>query len=375
MKAILLNFLVIVCFSVKLMAQTSHSFEHNGTNRTFIVYVPDGLNPDEPPSLLLALHGFTQNGSTIMQYSGFNNLANTDGFIVAYPYGLNTSWNVGQSGADDVGFLLALTDTLHNWHNIDLNRIYATGFSNGGFMSYRLACEASDRIAAIAAVAGTMPIAIANSCQPLRPVPVLHIHGTADFIVPYAGSSSFLSVDESLEYWRNNNTCNMEAQVIDLPDIVQEGSTVQQFIWNNCDDESQVQLLKVVGGGHTWPGYDGFMGIGNTNMDIDASAMIWEFLSQFSLPVPTHTNRSAAAGMQAPYPNPLTGNTLFVPASYSCQSVKIILTSSDGKVVFEKQIAGHANLELDITSLISDFYLLRLDCGEKSMVYKIIKLP
>ncbi|MDV7396997.1 hypothetical protein RZS08_36700, partial [Arthrospira platensis SPKY1] len=126
-------------------------------------------------------------------------------------------------------FLLALTDTLHNWYNIDLNRVYATGFSNGGFMSYRLACEASDRIAAIAPVAGTMPIAIANNCQPTRSVPILHIHGTADFIVPYAGNSSFLSVGESIEYWRNSNNCNMEPQLIDLPDIVQEGSTVQQF--------------------------------------------------------------------------------------------------------------------------------------------------
>lgn len=375
MKAILINFLVIICFSFKLLAQTSHSFEHNGTNRTFIVYVPDGLNPDEPPSLLLALHGFTQNGSAIMQYSGFNDLANTYGFIVAYPYGLNTSWNVGQSGADDVGFLLALTDTLHNWHNIDLNRIYATGFSNGGFMSYRLACEASDRIAAIAPVAGTMPIAIANNCQPTRSFPVLHIHGTADFIVPYAGNSSFLSVGESIEYWRNSNNCNLEPQLIDLPDIVQEGSTVQQFIWENCDDESQVQLLKVVGGGHTWPGYDGFMGIGNTNMDIDASAMIWEFLSQFSLPLPTHTNRPATVDMQALFPNPVTGNTLFVSTSKVCDGMKAVLMSSDGKIILEKQIAGHANLELDMTSLINGIYLLRLDCIGKSMIYKIIKLP
>ena len=204
-------------------------------------------------------------------------------------------------------------------------------------MSYRMACEASDRIAAVAAVAGTLPTAIADICQADRAIPVIHFHGTSDFIVPYAGSGSFYSVDANMQYWQMNNNCNTEAQVLNLPDLVQEGSTVQQFTWEPCEGEVYNQLLKINGGGHTWPGYDGFMGIGNANMDISASALIWEFVSQFSLTFPTSTESNKMKTLRTPYPNPLIGNKLYVPSNIFCNPIKAVLFTSGGKEIYHEK--------------------------------------
>ena len=204
MKRFLLILIAIILSGNDSTAQISGSFVFEGINRTWKVWLPAGYTGQEPLPLLLALHGLTQNGQSIMEFSGFNQVADTAGFIVAYPDGVNNSWNVGFAGgstANDVGFLLALTDTLNLLYNVDMQRVYATGFSNGGFMSYRLACESSDRIAAIAPVAGTMTDGSFNACLPQRAVPVLHIHGTSDFVVSYNGGFRTKYVSPAAELW------------------------------------------------------------------------------------------------------------------------------------------------------------------------------
>lgn len=285
-KHLAITILLLIVGGTTIFAQETFSFIHNGIQRNYILYIPPVEVKSAEKPLLLALHGFTQSGQTMMQFSGFNELADANQFAVAYPDAVNTSWNVGVSGgstADDVGFLTALIDSVAVKTAVDRNRVYATGFSNGGFMSYRMACEAADKIAAIAAVSGTMTENTLTNCSFIRPVPVMHIHGTSDFVVPYNGLASFLSVNATLDHWIALNQCTQTPETILYPDLVSEGSTVEASIWANCDEASEIRLLKVVNGGHTWPGYAGSMGLGNTNMDIAAAVEIWNFLSRFNL--------------------------------------------------------------------------------------------
>ena len=368
---------VLLLMSQKINAQTAHSFQHNGINRTFTVYRPAVAPAGEKIPLLLSLHGFTQTGPQMMNYSQFNNLATQHGFMVVYPNGINTSWNVGQngnSGADDVGFLLTLIDTLDQWYGVNLQRVYACGFSNGGFMSFRLACEASDRIAAIASVAGTMTVNTFNSCNPQRPVPVLHIHGTSDLLVGYNGSSGFKSVMEGMTYWSSFNQCPAEPEVIDLPDLIQEGSTVQQMTWLPCAQGIMVRHHKVINGGHTWPGFNGIMGIGNVNMDISASTEIWNFVSQFSIDNTVGLNKSDRLSPKI-YPNPVRGPVFRIEAAdFATAEIRII--SADGRIwqhIHQEPVNGL--FELSPAGLASGIYHIMLDDGRKRTGLTVMIVP
>ena len=158
------------------------------------MYVPAAYQPGDSWPLVFVLHGFTQTSSAIMGVSGFNAIADTGEFIVAYPNGVGNAWNTnsgmtGGSTADDIGFISALTDTLQALYNIDTTRVFSCGFSAGGYMSHRLACESSRCYAAVASVAGTMSVNAFNACVPSRDISVMQIHGTSDAIVSYNGSA------------------------------------------------------------------------------------------------------------------------------------------------------------------------------------------
>jgi len=369
-------FIFMLFYQTAAFSQTTYSFSHNGINRTYILYIPEDKSAAKDFPLLLALHGFTQNGQTMMQLSGFNALAESHGFVVAYPYGVNTSWNVGVTGgstADDVGFLSVLIDSIAHKTSIDQNRVYATGFSNGGFMSYRLACEVSTKFAAIASVAGTMAVATANACFAERAVPVMHIHGTSDFIVPYNGNGSFLSVNATMEYWNQQNGCPSEPVIFNYPDIVSEGSTVEASIWESCNEESENRLLKIINGGHTWPGNVGSGGIGITNMDISASAEIWTFLSRFSLISPVVIPSFFDKQQLTITPNPYSSGFLSVFCDASLATLKITdihgrlrisqpINFTDGKAVFNPQM------------LEKGMYLILLSTEKMQITTKLIVL-
>ena len=134
-------------------------------------------------------------------------------------------------------------------------RIYCTGFSNGAAMTYRLAAELTHRLAAIAPIAGNL-LEIAFTWNPIHPIPVLEMHGTADATVPYYdGPDELWSVEESLNFWIQNNNCSLPADTILLPDInTGDNSTVEKISWTNCSDNSSVIHYKIINGGHTWPG-------------------------------------------------------------------------------------------------------------------------
>ncbi|MFM7901870.1 MAG: alpha/beta hydrolase family esterase, partial [Bacteroidota bacterium] len=277
------------------LAQTNGSIQHNGITRNYIVYVPAAYQPGDSWPLVFVLHGFTQTASAIMGVSGFNAIADTGNFIVAYPNGVGNAWNTnsgmtGGSTADDVGFVAALTDTLYALYNIDTNRVFSCGFSAGGYMSHRLACESPRCYAAVASVSGTMSVNAFNACAPARDISVMQIHGTSDAIVSYNGSAQGgKSVADVIGLWVGQNSCSTSPQVQLLPDInTQDNSTVEKSVYAPCGTGTEVNLYKVIGGGHQWPGTTSLLGgLGAVNRDISASAEIWNFFSRFSCPIPS----------------------------------------------------------------------------------------
>lgn len=371
---ILILFFLLGLYLNNISAQVTGGFIFDNLPRTYTLYTPAGWSISEQFPLLIAMHGLTQTGNEMMTFSGFNAIAENNNFVVVYPDGVSNSWNVGFPGgseADDVGFLSALIDTLNLEYNIDLSRVYATGFSNGGFMSYRLACELGTRIAAIGPVAGTMTNGSYDQCQPDRKMPVIHIHGTNDFVVFYNGGFGNKSVDEVLSLWRGENNCPEDPVITDLPDIVQEGSTVQTYLWAPCDSSTEVILYKVINGGHTWPGSAGTTGAGNTNRDINASEEIWNFVSRFSVSTTTGTKNIRTTSFSI-FPNPAEDKLIFrMDPSEGFR--EILLINPMGKLVKTFTIpSGSVEWTTDVSTFYPGLYLVRILSAGKQQIRKLI---
>lgn len=288
---------------------TSTSLFFDGRNRTYNVYVPQSLSQFESVALVLVLHGGggTGEGMEKLTLSRFHDLAERDGFIVVYPDGVENHWNDGRElqdtafreNIDDVGFIAALIDELSTQYPIDTRRVYATGISNGGMMSYRLACELSERIAAIAPVVASISPAVAADCTPSRLIPVLIMNGTDDPLVKIEGGERdvlgrsigrILSLDENVALWMEHNGCQPPPTIQMLPDTDRDdGTRVRLESYAGCAAGGALEVYVIEGGGHTWP--DGFQYfdewlIGRTSHDVDASAIIWSFFGQYTLPAP-----------------------------------------------------------------------------------------
>jgi len=259
-----------------------------------MVFLPTNYTGTVNFSLVIYLHCYGWTALQGMNYTKLHNVADISDFIVVYPSSID-NWNSGigdnpdwpTPNVDDVGFINAMIDTLSIHYSIDLERIYACGYSNGGFMSYKLACQLSHRIAAIASVGGVISSNTAANCNPLRAMPVLHIHGTEDPWVPINGTMGSHSVDQTLSYWTNFNKC-AEANTTILQDLDQtDGCTAEKISYTNCSYNSNVIYYKVINGGHTWPGADppGYPA-GNTNQDFNASVEIWNFFKDHQLTPP-----------------------------------------------------------------------------------------
>ncbi|HMJ09862.1 MAG TPA: PHB depolymerase family esterase [Polyangiaceae bacterium] len=256
--------------------------------RTFRVHVPPGYRKGQPAPVVLMLHGGGGSGEQLqMQSARMDPIADREGFITVYPDGTGAlrTWNAGQccgravaDGVDDVGFIAALLDHLEGELCTDKRRVFATGMSNGGMLTHRLACELSDRIAAFAPVAGTL----GSSCQAARPVPVLHIHGTSDGHVPWNGGMGcgpagvpFTSVPDTMNVWRTRNACASNTTT-----YFEQGDG-HCTAYAGC--QAPVVLCAVEGGGHSWPGgvakepvvqcpADGFQ-----SQSFVASELAWQF--------------------------------------------------------------------------------------------------
>jgi polyhydroxybutyrate depolymerase len=284
------------------------SFIHDSLKRTFNIHIPSFYDKSIQLPLVIALHGRGANGVSmiILTHKGFNNLADKDGFVMVYPDGIELNWNDGRmdeeandrahrENIDDVGFISALIDSMIKDYNINPKRVYVTGISNGAIMSYRLACELSQKITAIAPVDGNIPYMLFPECSPSRPVSVLAINNTDDPLVPFGGGEIYgqfhriklgkvLSVNESIGFWVNRNMCSITPVVAEVPDRDPwDGTrvTIRQYL--NGLEGTEVILYAVDGGGHTWPGGFQYLPagiIGKTCRDIDANEVIWDFFKK-----------------------------------------------------------------------------------------------
>ena len=283
---------------------TTRSIILAGLERTYHIHIPASYDKANPIPLLIVLHGGggTGEGMVKLTQGGFNILSEKEGVIVVYPDGIEKHWNDGRENLsyrayrekiDDVGFISALIDHLAKEYNIDIKRVYVTGISNGALMSFRLGCELSEKITAIAPVAGLMPENLPARCLPLRPIPVLMISNTDDRLVPWEGGDirfgrktfgRALSVQETVKYWIIHNQCSSSPSISMEPDRdPKDGTRVRKELYNRCRESSEVVLYAIEGGGHTWPGGHQYLPewiIGKTSRDIDANEVIWEFFKK-----------------------------------------------------------------------------------------------
>ncbi len=305
------------------------SLSHQKMKRFYKIYIPSGYNPKKSTPLVIVFHGGGGNMEKSSQYFKFNQKAEKENFLVVYPEGTGVrigenllgTWNGGdccgpakENNIDDVGFIKKMLTNIKNTFNINDKMIFSTGMSNGAIMTYRLACELSKEIAAVAPVAS---VGHYQNCHPERPVPILHIHGLNDPCAPYNGcqecksciqtylkalgiktknnNSSAMSVPKYIERWRKTNKCSDKTKTI----YKKGGATCKKYL--NCLDNADIILCTVKNMGHVWPGKAEYGStscqqkpngklcslwkkiVGKTSTDISANDMIWDFFKKHPL--------------------------------------------------------------------------------------------
>ena len=285
------------------------AFTHQNLRRNYVVHVPPQAAARRPLPVMLSFHGGGSNAEVMRSYTRMDIAADRDGYIAVYPNGSSgfqgrfLTWNAGNCCGpaaalqiDDVGFALAVLDDLAARIPIDTSRIYATGLSNGAMMAYRLAAEASHRIAAVAGVAGAMSLA---RFAPSKPVPMLHIHSMQDHIARFDGGFGpprtiadtrmfHAPVEEALRRWLDHNGCPIKPAVVETieghPGTPDEAHSAIRRIYRPCREQVEVVLLQLSGAGHVWPGgvrdYNPQL-LGTGTAVVDANTEIWKFVSRF----------------------------------------------------------------------------------------------
>ncbi len=254
----------------------------DGLQRTYLLHIPPNLAAGKPVPLVFVFHGLEESGALIRQSSGMNEISDSGGFIVAYPEGTGPSsvlsWNAGgccgyaqENKVDEAAFVRQILVDVGTLASIDTRRVYASGFSNGALLSYRLACEMSDTFAAVAPVAGVL---LSSPCQPTHPVAVIAFHGLNDTSVPYAGGGTipgsgmpFPAVEESIAAWVQLDGCT------NSPKVEQTG-LLTHTTYAACLQGTAVELYTVKGLGHVWP----------IKYIVPASQIIWDFFAAHPRP-------------------------------------------------------------------------------------------
>ena len=251
----------------------------DGLSRSYRLFTPLSLDRAQPAPLVLVMAGVGNTGQDMVTATDFDRMAETGDFIVAYPEGVNETWNAGYcclgratTGPDDVAFLTRVIDDVQATSKVDPERVFAIGFSAGAMMAHKLGCDVAGRIAGVGSVAGAM---VLDECRPLRPVSVIEIHGTADGLVPYEGGRTAGGATqpspptrEVVKRWAELNGCQP------TPATTAEG-VLGTSTWAGCREGTSVKLITIDGGGHTW-----FAPLlGPASGALDATRVVWEFLS------------------------------------------------------------------------------------------------
>jgi polyhydroxybutyrate depolymerase len=283
-----------------IAANLEQKIQIAGVERSYVIHFPRGASVEHDMALVLVLHGVGGDAQIAARQTHFNEEADREGFVVAYPNGTDRfrplmnligkrgflTWNAGgccgyamEHNIDDVGFLRAVVAKIGRDHPIDHRQIYAAGISNGGMMVYRLACEASDIFAAVGVVSGVL---VTHPCAPRAPVSVIHFHGTDDQFVPINGGvgpksltgTAFSPVRDSILFWVGVDECQTQPQESRTP----EGVLV--FDYHECRADTAVTYYVIEGGGHAWPGGDRIFPILDPPPTaISATAVMWRFFA------------------------------------------------------------------------------------------------
>lgn len=261
-------------------AQTEYTFEYGGVERTYYLDLPNDLATDAP--LVFVLHGYTSSAWVIRNYSGWSTVAANEGVAVCYPQGTldmggTSHWNsnLGISTTDDHGFLVALAQHLQETYSLSPDCTYSCGMSNGGYMSYSLACQYPDVFRAVGSVTGAMSEYDFNNCNPSEVVPVIHLHGTADYIVSYyngvgGGAWGNEGMSEIIDLWTSMMGTTQEDET-DLPNLeFIDLSSVEFLRFYGAPGGQEFHHYRVSGGGHDWFGVWG-------NQDIESTELLWDF--------------------------------------------------------------------------------------------------
>ncbi len=374
--------LLIPLFIPTLSFGQYDSIQFGGYNRTYLLHLPAGYSGTDSLPLVIAMHGGFGSSYNIQNQSQLSIKADAENFIVVYPEGVKggflnaSSWNAGwccgfasSSNIDDLGFIGALLDTLIKRYTIDTNRIYATGMSNGGFMSYRLACELSGRIAAIAPVAASMSM---NTCDPVRPVPIISFHSYLDTHVPYSGgigegpSNHYNPPQDSvLNAWANKNACAVSN------DTIINNAQYTFIKWSICECGSEILQFITHDGGHSWPGGVQTPTGDPTSDYINATDSMWVFFQQHPLRCDTLTaiNEPGFNSDQVPFfPNPTRGK-LQIPLEKTFQKIDISVFTLTG----QKILTVYNQTEIDINQFAKGTYLIQINIDGKIKTGKIVK--
>ena len=286
------------------------SLPHQGRERSYYVHVPTTYRTGEAVPLVLVFHGGGGHARQIMTFTGFNSVSQKSGFIAVYPEGLEKHWNDGRksekfrehtASVDDVGFVRTLIRQLKKDYSLDERRVYSTGISNGGIFSQRLAIELADEFAAVASLAAQIASELAGK-RPKSPVSVMFMNGTKDPFVPYAGGKVdpeltpglarfrkqrkpsrgvVISTDAAVKFWLQTNKIRTRGTSVGLADKDRsDNCRAEHQKWHDAAAGLSVELVKVIGGGHTWPGKRQYLPtriIGPTCGDFDGSEVVWDF--------------------------------------------------------------------------------------------------
>ncbi|MES2555788.1 MAG: T9SS type A sorting domain-containing protein [Bacteroidota bacterium] len=373
----LLGIIAAMALTTTSFAQwQTKSLSHQGNTRQYRVYQSPNYNASNPASMVITLHGLGDN-MTNFSGIGMNVIADTANIIVVVPQAFTdpfagTAWNAGvgymgyfpNSTIDDVDFINTMIDSVEANYAINPNRVYACGFSMGGFMTNRLAMELNERITAFASVSGTFGFGL-PSYVPDNNVSIVHFHGTVDGTVPFAGNASGISADSLVNFWVSNDQCDITPQHIVIPDSQSDGYTVDHYIYSNGQENSEVEFFKVTGADHVW--------LGPSN-DISYTPEIWKFFNKHQVLLTAGIKEANETGLFTVYPNPAS-DQLNIVCTDANQQALVSLTDLTGKMIVSTPIQftdGHASLSLSGLNTTAGIYLLKVKTGNQESIQRVI---
>ena len=366
MKKILISILATTAIITSGYSQTfiSQTIQHDGLTREYSLYVPPSYDGTTNFPLLFNLHGGGGTNTAWQAASDMRPIADTADFILVYPQarpdpsdGNSFNWISKTPGTfDDVPFFSSMIDAIASNYQIDQNRIYACGYSLGGDMTFELGCKLNNRIAAIAPVARTMQANPSSFCSPVHPTGVLTILGTDDLVSPYngivfAGIEYYISAAATHSYWATQNNCNPTATMTTV------SPSVERYTWSTPSGCAYVEELKVLGGGHDWPGSFG-------NMTIDSDSEIWRFVSRYDIngligcsTTSINENNGQTDNFKV-FPNPFK-QELTIEVK-SIQSKAFSIYNVIGELVISGKLNSQVNT-IDLSSLAPNVYILNIE--------------